>query len=85
MSKSDFRDNITDKVLEKIMGEFTINSILDKKITDLTEIEAKFFTQKNIGIITNRKYPKDFNWIKVKQLVSFIENWMKNIESKKKK
>ena len=33
------------------MGEFTINSILDKKITDLTEIEAKFLTQKNIGII----------------------------------
>ena len=50
MSKSDFRDNITDKVLEKIIGEFTINSILDKKITDLTEIEAKFFTQKNIKV-----------------------------------
>ena len=42
MSKSDFRDNITDKVLEKIIGEFTINSILDKKITDLTEIEANW-------------------------------------------
>ena len=72
MSKSDFRDNITDKVLEKIIGEFTINSILDKKITDLTEIEAKFFTQKNIGIITNRgKIPERFKLDKSKTIGEF--------------
>lgn len=72
MSKSDFKNNMTDKVLDKIIGEFTINSILDKKITDLTEIEAKFFTQKNIGIITNRgKIPKRFQLDKSKTIGEF--------------
>lgn len=72
MSKSDFKNNMTDKVLDKIIGEFTINSILDKKITDLTEIEAKFFTQKNIGIITNRgKISKRFQLDKSKTIGEF--------------
>lgn len=72
MSKSDFKNNMTDKVLDKIIGEFTINSILDKKITDLTEIEAKFFTQKNIGIITNRgKIPEGFQLDKSKTISEF--------------
>ena len=72
MSKSDFKNNMTDKVLDKIIGEFTINSILDKKITDLTEIEAKFFTQKNIEIITNRgKISKRFQLDKSKTIGEF--------------
>ena len=74
MSKSDFKNNMTDKVLDKIIGEFTINSILDKKITDLTEIEAKFFTQKNIGIITNRgKKPEGFQVDKSKTISEFYK------------
>ena len=69
MSKSDFKNNMTDKVLDKIIGEFTINSILDKKITDLTEIEGTFSTQKNIGIITNRgKISKRFQLDKSKTI-----------------